>query len=79
METNRIFIAGILLGAFIFDLGYPLYSDFLVSGNKGAVTMYESLGISRELMILFFVIFAIVAFYITAFIQKKVSKKVHKY
>lgn len=74
-----IFIVGIMLGVFIFDLAFPLYSDFYVSGNKGPVTIYESLGISKELMILFFVIFAIAAFYITAFIQKKVSNRVNKY
>ena len=74
-----IFIGGIFLGVFFYDLAYPLYSDFLKSGNKGPVTIYETLGISRELAILFFVIFAIFAFYATAFIQKKVSKSVHKY
>lgn len=74
-----IFIGGFLLGIIIYDLAYPLYSDFLVSGNKGPVTLYESLGISKELTILLFMIFAIVAFYATAFIQKKVSKRIHKY
>lgn len=74
-----IFILGIFLGIFIYDLAYPLYADFTVSGNKGPQLIYEALGISKEVFILIFVLFAIFAFYATAFIQKKVSDKGHKY
>ena len=74
-----IFIVGILIGVALFDLAYPLYKDFYHSGNKGAVMINESLGISMEVALIGFVLFAIVAFYVTALIQKKVSRAEKKY
>lgn len=74
-----IFIAGIMIGAVIFDIGFPLYTDFYTSGAMGSVTINELFGISKEVTVFIFVIFAIVVFYFTAIIQKKVSHKSHKY
>ncbi len=74
-----VFIGGVILGAIIFDLGYPLYDEFLVSGAKGPQMLYDVLGISREVFIFLFVVFAIAVFYATAYIQKKVSAKTKKY
>jgi uncharacterized membrane protein YedE/YeeE len=74
-----IFIGGIVIGAIIFDVAYPLYSEFYESGNKGAQLIYEVMGISKEWFLLIFVVFAIAVFYITAYIQKLVSKNVNKY
>jgi uncharacterized membrane protein YedE/YeeE len=73
------FLGGILLGSFLFDLGYPLYSDFLVSGDKGSVRIFESVGISSELALLLFVGVAIFAFFATALIEKRFSDKSQKY
>ena len=74
-----IFIGGIMVGAAIFDIGFPLYADFYKSGAMGPVKIYESLGISKEIAIAVFVAFAMIAFYITAMIQKKFSKQSKKY
>ncbi len=74
-----IFIGGIMIGAFIFDLAYPLYSEFYKSGALGPVKVYDSIGISKELFVLLFVIIAIAVFVITAKIQTKVSNKIQKY
>ncbi|MCF6365477.1 MAG: YeeE/YedE family protein [Bacteroidales bacterium] len=74
-----IFIGGVVIGAIIFDAGYPLWGEFYESGGKGSATLYEDLGISRELLLFGFILFALFAFWATALIQKKVSNKTHKY
>jgi uncharacterized membrane protein YedE/YeeE len=73
------FLGGILLGSFLFDFGYPLYAEFLLSGDKGSIRIHESVGISFELALLLFVFMAIAAFYVTALIEKKFSDKSQKY
>ncbi len=74
-----IFIGGVMIGSLIFSLAYPLYANFYTSGAKGAVTIYDMIGISKELAIFIFVVFAVITFYFTAEIQKKISEKSHKY
>jgi uncharacterized membrane protein YedE/YeeE len=73
------FIGGIIAGAFLFDFGYPLYSEFLISGNKGPSKIYDVFGVSSELALLVFVMVAVFAFYVTAVLEKKFSKKTEKY
>lgn len=73
------FIGGILLGAFLFDFAYPLYSDFLVSSDKGPVKIYDSIGLSAELTLFIFVGVALFAFFATALIEKKFKDKSQKY
>jgi len=74
-----IFIGGVVIGAIIFDAGYPLWGEFYESGSRGKATLYEDLGISKELLLFVFILFALFAFWATALIQKKVSNKTHKY
>jgi len=74
-----VFIGGIIIGAVIFDLGYPLYDEFLVSGDMGSVQIYDQLGMSSGTFMLIFVGVALSAFVATAYIQNKVSKKTNKY
>ncbi len=74
-----IFIVGVVIGAIIFDAGYPLWGEFYESGNLGPATLYDALGVSKEFLLFAFILFAIFAFWATALIQKKVSKKTHKY
>jgi len=74
-----IFIGGVVIGAIIFDAGYPLWGEFYESGSLGPATLYDALGISKELLLFGFILFAIFAFWATALIQKKVSKNTHKY
>jgi uncharacterized protein len=73
------FIGGIVLGVLVFDLGYPLYDKFMLSGDKGPIRIYESVGISAKLALLLFVGVAIFAFYATALIEKKFADKSQKY
>lgn len=74
-----LYLGGFMIGVFIFDFFYPFYKDFYLGSKMGSVKINESLGISAETAMLGFVIFAIIAFYVTALIQKKVSRKVKKY
>jgi len=74
-----IFIVGVTVGAIIFDAGYPLWGDFYTSGSLGPATLYDALGVSKEVLLLGFILFAIFAFWETALIQKKVSNKTNKY
>ena len=84
-----LYLGGFMLGVVIFDFFYPLYKDFYLGGAPntegvregalGSITVNDSLGISMETAMLGFVVVAIVAFYATAVIQKKVSRKVKKY
>jgi uncharacterized membrane protein YedE/YeeE len=74
-----IFLGGFIVGVVIFDAFYPLYKTFYKAGNRGAVTIYEDLGMNREVFLLLFVLFAIVSFVVTAYIQQRVSQKSKKY
>jgi len=74
-----VFIVGVTIGALFFDLFYPLYSEFYESGNMGDSKINEVLGLSKELFLLFFIVFAIIAFYVTTKIQQKVAQKTQKY
>jgi len=74
-----IFLGGFIVGVVIFDAFYPFYDGFYKAGNQGPIKIYESLGMSREVFLLAFVVFAIVAFAATAYIQQRVSKKTKKY
>ncbi len=73
-----IYLAGVIIGAMIFDLFYPLYGSFYKSGNMGASSIYELLGMSKELFLLIFVVFAAVTFYFTTGLQHKITKKMNK-
>lgn len=74
-----LFLGGFLVGVVIFDGFFPLYKSFYKSGNMGGALIYDDLGMSKEVFLLLFVAFAIFAFWATAVIQKKVSKKTKKY
>ena len=74
-----IFLGGFIIGVIIFDLFYPVYEGFYKAGNQGPVKMYETLGMNREVFLLLFVLFAIVSFVGTGYIQQRISHKSKKY
>jgi len=74
-----LFLVGFIIGVIIFDAFYPLYGKFYKAGNLGPVKIYDSLGMNREVFLLIFVVFAIFAFVVTGYIQKRVSQKTKKY
>lgn len=67
------FIFGSVLGVFAFMEGYPLLEDFYLADNRGAVLIFESLGMSRNMWALVLTIIAVVAFLATSWVQSKVT------
>ena len=74
-----LFLGGFIIGVIIFDAFYPLYKDFYKADNLGPVKMYETLGMDREVFLLLFVLFAIISFVVTGYIQQRISQKAKKY
>lgn len=74
-----VFTAGIFIGIFIFSEFFPLFEGFYNSGNLGNITMGEMFGISNAMVAFIFAIVALIAFYITWLIEKKVRKKITPY
>ena len=68
------FLGGFIIGVFIFTEAFPLFENFYYSGYMGNITIGEVFNISNELVTFIFVIVAIVAFYVTWLIEKKVRK-----
>ena len=71
-----VFTAGLFLGIFIFSEAFPLFEDLYYQGDMGRLTVGEFFGISNQLFTLIFVILALIAFYITWLIEKKVRKTI---
>lgn len=71
-----VFTAGLFLGIFIFSEAFPLFEDFYYDGGMGRITIGEFFGISNQLFTFIFIIIALVAFYVTWLIEKRVRKTV---
>ena len=67
------FIGGVFIGIFIFGLSFPYIEDFYKSGALGSVKIYDVLGISAGMFVFLVIIFAVVSFYFTALIQRRVK------
>lgn len=74
-----VFTGGLFLGIFIFSEAFPLFEDFYYKGNLGSITIGEMFGISNQLFTFIFVIIAIVAFYVTWLIEKRVRKTITEF
>jgi len=74
-----LYLGGFIIGVILFDAFYPFYKGFYKAGNMGGALIFEDLGMSKNVFLLVFVMFAIVAFVATAYIQQRVSKKSKKY
>jgi len=65
-----IFLFGGGVGAFIYAETYPLIQTFQNQGNRGAVKLSESLGLSDSLFILIVVVIAVVLFWLAEKAEK---------
>ncbi len=74
-----VFAIGLFIGIFLFSELFPLIEDFYYSDNLGSIQIGEVLGISNELFTFLFVIIAVIAFYVTFLIEKKVRKNITEY
>ncbi len=74
-----VFAVGTFVGIFIFSEAFPLFENFYTANDLGPITIGEMFGISNELVAFLFVIVAIVAFYVTWLIEKRVRKNMTEY
>ncbi|RLD35040.1 MAG: sulfurtransferase [Bacteroidetes bacterium] len=74
-----VFATGFLIGVFLFAEGFPFYEDFYTANDLGNITIGEMFGISNEWIAFLFVVVAIVAFYVTWLIEKRVRKNMTEY
>jgi hypothetical protein len=69
-----VFFGGIMIGVFIFSEMFPLLEKFYNSSNLGDVSVPEYFGISPYWFMFFVSIVAIISFYVTLEIRKRIKK-----
>ena len=74
-----VFAVGTFVGIFIFSEAFPLFENFYTANDLGSITIGEMFGVSNELVAFLFVMMAIVAFYVTWLIEKRVRKNMTEY
>ncbi|MFA9388807.1 MAG: rhodanese-like domain-containing protein [Prolixibacteraceae bacterium] len=72
--NGMLFIVGSLLGVFAFTESYPLIENFYTADAMGPVTMFDMLGMSRNMFAFVLTAIAFTAFYFTWKIEKRVRK-----
>lgn len=68
-----VFTLGLVLGIFIFSEGFPVLESLYNGSYLGHVTVPEFLGVSSGLIVFLFAFIAIVAFYVTTLIRRRVK------
>ncbi len=69
-----VFIAGSLIGIFIFGHFYDVFEPIYTGNFLGNIFIYDSLGISKSWFALMLVVVALLAFVITQMIEDRVNK-----
>ena len=69
-----IFLLGGGAGAFLFAETYPFIQSFHNNGNRGAVKLSESLGLSDSVFILLVAIMAVIMFWVAEKAEKKFAR-----
>lgn len=69
-----VFVLGILLGIFIFSEMFPLFEDFYYSSYLGHITLMEEFNMDPYWFIVIFAIIAVVLFYGTSLLRKKIKE-----
>lgn len=67
-------IAGALVGVFLFAEGYPLFEGLYKAAHLGSPRIYQTLGISPNLFAFVMVVFALAAFGIAGFVERRVNR-----
>ncbi len=67
------FLGGITLGVFAFAELYPSWQEFYLSSALGPLLVFDSLGMSAGVFAVLLIAFAVFAFAVTSWIEKKVS------
>ena len=71
---GMVYVVGMLLGIFVFSEMFPLFESFYNSGSLGNITVSEYFNISPYWFTAIVTIIAIVTFYITLQIRKRIKK-----
>jgi len=74
-----VFALGTLVGIFLFSELFPYFEGFYSENFLGNITIGEMFGVSNEIVAFVFVLIAIVAFYATWLIEKRVRKNMTEY
>lgn len=69
-----VYTIGMVVGIFLFSEAFPLFESIYNGNFLGNITVSEYLNISPYLFTLLFTIIALVAFYVTNLIRKKVKE-----
>lgn len=67
------FVAGGILGVFVFGELFPLYDGFYASGALGPIKVFDSLGMSQGTFVLLLILVAVGAFTATTWIEKRIN------
>ncbi len=76
---GMVFTVGTFIGVLIFSEAFPLFENFYTANNLGGITIGEMFSVTNEVVAFIFVLMAIVAFYVTWLIEKKVRKNMTEY
>ena len=74
-----VFTIGLFIGISLFSWAFPLFESFYYSGFIGNVTLTDVTGIPAAWFAFAFTVIALVAFWITMVIEKKVRKNIKDY
>lgn len=69
-----VYSVGMIIGILIFSEAFPLFEGIYEGGYYGNITISEIINITPNLFILLFTIVAIIVFYVTNLIRKKVKE-----
>ena len=69
-----VFVGGTFVGSFLYGETYPLFKNFVNSGNEGGIKVYDSLGMSRGFFTFLLILIAVGMFYAVPLIEKRVKK-----
>ena len=69
-----VFTGALFLGIFVYSLLFPLIEPYYLAGNLGHITITEFFDISPAWFAFFFTMIAVIMFFITNEIRKKVKK-----
>jgi len=57
-----IFLAGMIVGVWVFALGFPVWGGLYMSTPMGRITLWQVFGVSKEVMAGIIVVMALIAF-----------------
>ena len=69
-----VFFGGLFIGIFFYGEAFSLFKELYYATPLGNIKVYDSLGIPQGVFALLMIIMALVAFYVTSLIEKKVTK-----